>query len=283
MDHVRELVVTQMPGYPVRAVSRLDDGTDNVAYEVNGELIVRLAKNEAASQVSREARLLAAVAGICPLPVPEPAFVVPEVGCLGYRKLTGRPLLELPQQRRLALGPPVGAALGRVLTALHTTPVVGLADLVRVDDAPLADWRADAREHYAAVAGEVPAAHRRTVDAFLAAPPPEGSWSVVFSHNDLGIEHILVDTDGTLTGLLDWADAALVDPACDFGRIHRDLGPPALNAALRQYEPDVPGVPERAIYYARCMVFEDLGYGLETGRGSYVDKCLTALAWLFPV
>lgn len=133
------------------------------------------------------------------------------------------------------------------------------------------------------MAAEVPAAHRRPVDAFLTAPPPEGSWSVGFSHNDLGIEHILVDTDGTSTGLVDWADAALVDPACDFGRIYRDLGPPALNAALRQYEPDDPRLTERAIYYARCMVFEDLGYGLETGRGSYVDKSLTALAWLFAV
>jgi hypothetical protein len=39
---------------------------------------------------------------------------------------------------------------------------------------------------------------------------------------------------------------------------------------------------ERAHFYARCSVFEDLAYGLQTGRDTYVDKSLAALAWLFP-
>jgi hypothetical protein len=34
--------------------------------------------------------------------------------------------------------------------------------------------------------------------------------------------------------------------------------------------------------YARRSVFEDLAYGIETGRDKYVDKSLAALEWLFP-
>jgi hypothetical protein len=45
---------------------------------------------------------------------------------------------------------------------------------------------------------------------------------------------------------------------------------------------DLVTLAERAVFHARCRVFEDLAYGLETGRGTYVDKSLAAMALLFP-
>jgi aminoglycoside phosphotransferase (APT) family kinase protein len=136
------------------------------------------------------------------------------------------------------------------------------------------------------VAAAVPVVHRRAVAAFLEAPPPAGGWTPVFSHNDLGIEHVLVDP-GTVavTGVIDWSDAAIVDPAVDVGLLLRDLGPAALQAAMGRYraEGDDPAaLEERAVFYARCRLLEDLAYGLETGRDRYLDKSLAALAWLFP-
>jgi aminoglycoside phosphotransferase (APT) family kinase protein len=109
----------------------------------------------------------------------------------------------------------------------------------------------------------------------------------VFSHNDLGIEHVLVDhpVGWTVTGVIDWSDAAITDPAADFGRVYRDLGPAALNAAIASYRTDERGamaLRKRAAFYARCGLLEDLAYGIETGRGKYVRKSLAAMAWLFP-
>ena len=101
---------------------------------------------------------------------------------------------------------------------------------------------------------------------------PDGAIQPVFSHNDLGIEHVLVDPDtGAVTGIIDWTDAAIVDPAYDFGLIFRDLGILRGGAELH----------ERAVFYARCKVFEDLRYGLSTGLTSYTRKCLGSLPWLF--
>ena len=78
---VRRLVVANLPGYRVESVVVVGEGTDHLAYEVNGELIVRWAKEPEpaarVAQVDREARLLAAVAAVSPLPVPEPSFVMP--------------------------------------------------------------------------------------------------------------------------------------------------------------------------------------------------------------
>ncbi|MFF3418832.1 phosphotransferase family protein [Streptomyces sp. NPDC002698] len=286
---VRGVVVTHMPEYQVESVVRLGGGLDNLAYEVNGELVVRFSKEPDPARrtalVDHEARVLAAVAGISPLPVPEPVFTVAEQGCLAYRKLPGVPLLDMPRHRRSAHGTSIAATLGELLTALHAAPVDRLADLVETDHRPPAEWRHEAAEDYATVAGQVPAAHRRSVEAFLDAAPPHDGCAPVFSHNDLGIEHVLVDPGTwTVTGIIDWSDAAVVDPAHDFGLLHRDLGPAATRAAIRGYRTDahdLAALGERAVFYARCSVFEDLAHGIETGQGKYVDKSLAAMEWLF--
>ena len=148
-------------------------------------------------------------------------------------------------------------------------------------------WRAwEAVQTYAAVAGEVPVVYRRPVEAFLEAPPPAGGWVAEFSHNDLGIEHVLVDP-GTwaVTGIIDGSDAAIVDPAIDFGLLYRDLGPAAARAALGGYRTevnDLTTLQERVRFHARCTVLEDLAYGIQTGQDRYRDKSLAALAWLLP-
>jgi aminoglycoside phosphotransferase (APT) family kinase protein len=150
----------------------------------------------------------------------------------------------------------------------------------------LATWQREAAAGYPAVAAHVPPAHRRPVKAFLAAAPPVSGYAAVFSHNDLGIEHVLVDPAmWTVTGVIDWSDAAIVDPAYDFGLLYRDLGPAALDTALAAYRTDthdVGALRDRAVFFGRCGVIEDLAYGVQTGRHRYVDKSLAALEWLFP-
>lgn len=282
---VRGVVFAHLPGYRVERVGRLGAGLDNLAYEVNGELIVRFRTVSDPAALAAEAGLLAAVAEVSPLPVPEPVFIDPGLGALAYRKLAGVPLLELPRQRWSAHRTSIAAALGELLAALHAVPVDRLAGLADVDDYPLAHWRREAAETYRTVAGRVPAVHHRPIEAFLAAPPPDHRYAPVFSHNDLGIEHVLVDPVGwTVTGVIDWSDAAIVDPAYDFGLLHRDLGPAAVDAALRRYRAgaDLATLRQRAGFYARCRVFEDLAYGIETGRSAYLDKSLAAMPWLFP-
>jgi aminoglycoside phosphotransferase (APT) family kinase protein len=292
---VRGVVAAHLPGYRVDSVVRLGAGTDNVAYEVNGELVVRFSRAPDSGapdsgepdpeRVTNEARLLVAVAEVSPLAVPVPAFTDPERGCLAYRKLPGRPLLDLRRHGRSDQEESVAATLGEFLAALHAVPVDRVAHLVQPDDQPLPDWRREAAESYLAIAGQVPVAHRRAVEAFLEAPPPEGGYAPVFSHNDLGIEHVLVDPrTWTVTGVIDWSDAAIVDPACDFGLLYRDLGPAALRTATSHYHTgaDLAGLRDRAAFYARCGVLEDLAYGLAPGRDAYADKSLAAMSWLFP-
>jgi hypothetical protein len=89
----------------------------------------------------------------------------------------------------------------------------------------------------------------------------------------------------TVTGVIDWSDAAIVDPAYDFGLLYRDLGPAAVRLALHSYRTntdEVEAIGARAAFYARCSVLEDIVYGIETGHDKYLDKSLAALNWLYP-
>ena len=287
---VRRVVADRLAGGRIDSVVAVGEGTGHLAYEVNGELIVRWSKEpDAAARaagVEREGRLLAAVAAISPLPVPEPGFTVPELGVLAYRKLPGVPLLDLPRPEWSVHGGAIAATLGELLAALHAAPLARMAELVDADDQPPGQWRREAAQAHAAVATALPPEHRRAVELFLEASPPAGGWAPVFSHNDLGIEHVLVDPGTwTVTGVIDWSDAAIVDPAVDFGLLYRDLGPAAVHAALGSYRAegdDLAPLAERAVFYARCKLLEDLAYGMGSGRDAYIDNSLAAMAWLFP-
>ncbi|HEY0639356.1 MAG TPA: aminoglycoside phosphotransferase family protein [Pseudonocardiaceae bacterium] len=228
------LVSAVLPGRPRRSVVPLGAGLDNTAYLVDDELVVRVARTpDAAEVVRREAGLLALVATVSPLPIPRPCAVLPERGVFAYPLLPGRPLLRRPSRRPAA----IGESLGRFLAALHAVPAARVAGLAEVDDAPPGEWLDAAAESFAEVAAAVPHGHRVALAEFLAAAPPAPppADGLVLCHHDLGAEHLLADSRGTLTGVIDWTDAALADPAHDLGLILRDLGPAALAATLRSH------------------------------------------------
>lgn len=284
MQHhaLRTLLADLMPQLQVRSLSRLSACSDHVVFEVNGELILRVrraadADDPASSE--REAALLGVIAGLSPLPVPVPLAADTDWGAIIYRKLPGTPLTELPT------GSPRAAAAGLAafIDALHHAPTGRLVDLVGVDTYSMDAWRADAERDYDAIADRLPSSARARVERFLAAAPPAPCADAVFCHNDLGAEHLLVDAEsGEITGVIDWTDAALADPARDVSRILRDFGPRMFETVLA-HDPAAwdPAARERATFYARCALLEDLVYGLHGGPRRYADAALAHLSWTF--
>lgn len=134
LGDVRSLVIGQMPDYQVDCVLHCGEGRDNVAYEVNGELIVRFSREtdpaRRTARLRQEARLLAAVAAISSLPVPEPRFTATEHGCLAYFKIPGVPLLDVARPHWSAHATSIAAVLGQLLAALHAVPIDRVAPLV---------------------------------------------------------------------------------------------------------------------------------------------------------
>jgi aminoglycoside phosphotransferase (APT) family kinase protein len=234
--------------------SALGSGLDHQAFRV-GDLVVRVTAPDACGEVLREAELLRLLAARLSIPVPSPRFADRVRGVLAYPLLPGRPLLGHT--------PPAGAAtqLGRMLAELHSVDPAGV-------DVP--DEAADPREWLADLTG--PPELLRV----LHADPPPPTDERVLAHADLGAEHLLA-ADGRLTGVIDWSDAALTDPALDFARPYRDFGPAFLDATLRANGRDSPAFRRRITFFARCAALEDLAYG----DPAYTRPAARSLTWLF--
>jgi aminoglycoside phosphotransferase (APT) family kinase protein len=210
-------------------------------------------------EVGAEAQLLATLAGRLSLPIPAPRFA--EADVMAYPRVPGRPLLGRT--------PPAGAPaqLGRFLRELHGVDPAAVTGLVPVEPADPAEWLDEL---------EGPP---ELVRAVRAGRPP-ASAALVVAHADLGAEHVLED-GGVLTGVIDWSDAAVTDPALDFARLYRDFGPAFLAETLAAYGP-LPGAMPRITFFARCAALEDLAYGETTGRREYAANARRSFAWLFP-
>jgi aminoglycoside phosphotransferase (APT) family kinase protein len=227
-------------------VQPLGAGLDHRVYAVGDALVARFGAGAAA-----EAALLEAIAPRLPLPVPVPIAVDADAGCLIQPRVSGTPLLAVPRAAR--------EPLVREMLAFADT-LHGLDVDVAEDDTPLGVWVDEAAETLAAVRDELPAHRRAGVEAALrAAIPPCADRTLI--HGDLGAEHIYVDA-GRITGVIDWGDAAIGDPAVDHGRLMRDLGV---------------NLGGRARLYAVCTALEDLAYALETGDDLYRVNALAAL------
>ncbi|MEV0384199.1 aminoglycoside phosphotransferase family protein [Nonomuraea sp. NPDC050643] len=276
---IQALLSHHLPGYQVRTVYRLGHGLDNTVYEVNEELLVRRRRAADPEANRQEVARLAAVAELSPLPVPEVLFADDESGVIAYRKLEGEPLHRNPVVDPARLAEP----MGRFLSAIHGAAPERMREVAPLDRYPAPTLLQDAELDYRDVERHVPVDQRPLVERFLRALPPDEPRSLRFCHNDLGAEHVLVDTESsTITGVIDWSDAAITDPAHDFALIYRDLGPEIFELTVSHYalglgEED----RDRVRFYARCALIEDLAYGLSTGPRHYADAALAHLAWTF--
>ena len=284
IDEIHALLTRHLPGHEVRSVSKLSEGLENAAYEVNGELILRKSKEAdlaiRGESTRREADLLAVLSGLSTLPVPEPIFADVEAGVIAYFKLPGLPLMEYPVAEPARLAAP----LGGFLSHLHQAPVEKMEELVPRDTYPPTAWREDAERDYREIAEHVPRAAQRLVEDFLRRTPPAEPHAVAFCHNDLGAEHVLVDVEANaVTGIIDWTDAAIADPVRDLALIYRDLGPEVFDLTLAHYDGRFDNADrERAVFYARFKLLEDIAYGARTpGARRYAEAGLAHLTRTF--
>jgi Ser/Thr protein kinase RdoA (MazF antagonist) len=84
---------------------------------------------------------------------------------------------------------------------------------------------------------ETGSAMDRAVDDLLTAgaalPAPVGA--PVLAHGDFHLRHLLVTADGAATGVIDWGDACLADPAVDLSMAYGGFAGPARAALLSAY------------------------------------------------
>ena len=285
------LATVAIPGLDAYDVRRPRDGGSefDVALVTDAEhrhWVVRAPANAAAgAALEAEIVLLGALAaqvdaGALPFEVPRPVgFAHLDEGgrAAVHRLVPGRPL----RLDTLTGGPGLSATLGRALGALHQVPPSIVENAGRpVYDANTYRQRRQAEVDEAAKTGKVPNALLRRWEKKL---EDVRLWRFqpTVIHGDLTAAHVLVH-EGEVSGILDWGEAMVADPADDLAWLLVAAPPDAVESILEAYllrrtELTDPFLTERALLAGELALARWLLYGVRSGRQDVVDDAFAML------
>ncbi len=230
--------------------------------------IVRAPRNTAAGlRMDQEGHLIEQLMSWLPFGLPQVEGTATLTGggrAVVHRQLPGHPMRPLELLHR----PGLAASLGRAIAAIHDLPVR------LVEEAGLPVYSADeyrfrrlAEVDRAAATGQVPP---RLLSRWERAVEEVGAWRFVprCVHGDLAEENVLVEGD-RITGIVEWAEARVGDPADDFARLALGSNEPALDPVLAAYaaarhEPPDPALRRRARLSGELALARWLLHGVNT-------------------
>jgi aminoglycoside phosphotransferase (APT) family kinase protein len=289
IDQARDLIGEQFPQLAGARIELLGFGWDNSVFSVGREWVFRFPRREIALPLlDTECRLLPVIAAHLPLPIPVPTHRGEPCGdypwpFVGYPMLPGRTacIANLDDDTRAAVAEP----LADFLSTLHSIPTVEL----RAIGAPADDfgrtnisWRSSTVEQRLASCVELGfVVDDAPLRRILADTPVDfRPLKDTLCHGDLYARHLLVDTAGAPTGVIDWGDIHLGDPAVDLGIADSFLPRAAADRFFNLYG-DITDAQRcvarfRALHYALMLPI----YGSDIGDEALVREGLTALRYL---
>jgi aminoglycoside phosphotransferase (APT) family kinase protein len=159
-----------------------------------------------------------------------------------------------------------GEQIGAFLRVLHDLPLPELGLDLAIDDQLVPTIARMERE----VLPLVDSAHRHVGAALL--DRAVQATPLVFAHRDLGPEHVLV-ADGSVSGVIDWTDACLGDPAIDLAWVLNGTPARFRDGVLRTYNPGSEEI-RRSRDWHQLGPWHEVLWGLDEGGEAYVESGL---------
>lgn len=248
------------PGW-VATVDDFDNGWDAEAVLVDGQWVDRMPRRpEVEAPLRREAVLLPWLAPRLPLPVPQPVVVSQAPLRVRHRLIEGVPCPGIDATH--------GQAVGRFVRALHDVPVSDARTLEVPDWQPIAwpRFQQEVLPMIAAADSDLIGAAAQLLERCAQAP------KAALVHGDLGPVHIRVE-GGVVSGIIDWTDACIGDPALDLAWVLYGTSAAFADAVKTAYGADDELVG-RARDWRLLGPWHEVTYGLDLDDPDYVRSGL---------
>ncbi len=270
---------SQFSNYDLAAIQLLTQGWDSLVLDINNEYIFRFPRREETKQqFLKEIRLLSELKKVLSLPIPDFEFIRlghqdPAQSFIGYHKLHGAPL-----ERKASRSRNIIEQLGIFLSELHHFPVQEAVNL-NIPTANPQDWRQNYLDLYKWVRSycfpkmqAIEISHFSALWEDYLGDEHNFAFQPVLIHGDLTSEHILYDPNwDSLSGIIDWGDARIGDPALDFAGLYLTGGEDLVRHVLDIYQGTcVDTIWQRIKFYSAILPFYEIQYGFMTQQEPFI-------------
>jgi aminoglycoside 2''-phosphotransferase len=265
---------------PINSYKIIKDGWTNLVVEINEQWIFRFARDKNNQQITVEQDFLPRFTRVCPINIPQ--IIIREHDYIAYRKILGERFspekfsgFSNSQKTELIKN------LGEFLTCLHNfkfdhqylsqTPYGGgdfWHDLWLLVKDDLSPQTRDKAEKYFTQA-------LQQINTF--------PFELRLIHADLGTNNVLVNFEqNSLSGVIDFGDLCLGDPAADFAGFDRNFGRQFTQELISYYQrPIEENFWTRIEYESKRKMFFVVYLAINYGFESHIPNLLQSIEKLF--
>jgi aminoglycoside phosphotransferase (APT) family kinase protein len=276
----RQLIEEQFPQLKPVAVKTLGEGFDNTVFHVNGSYVFRFPRREVAVELlGTENRLLPALANKLPISIPNPTYI----GVPGERypwTFTGYPIVPgktpglLSSEKRLQSV----RLLAGFLRELHSFSVKEATKLKvpydKINRLDVTERRPKLKDHLRKAFALGLLSNDKKLDQFIESVTPNSEpRRLSLVHGDLHIRNLLVDDEGTVSGIIDWGDTHIGHPAIDLSIVYTFLPPEGRDSFYTIYGEVDEQTKKLAIFKAIYTTTLLLLYAHDTNDSLLMEEC----------
>ncbi|MBI9049770.1 MAG: aminoglycoside phosphotransferase family protein [Anaerolineaceae bacterium] len=275
IQSIQKIIVKDHPQFTDATFQLNEEGWDNLVLIANEEVVFRVPRNK----VSREQLLvehcfLPEIAKISPLPVPEVQYLSQQNGLYaGYQMISGVPFeRHILETCNTAQRKQSAVCLGRFLSCLHQFSYEehenGLYTIRRQNRQAWLDLQAEVLRKAGKMLNESDRNEIEVLFDFILNDIDFDSLPKCLIHGDFSSDHILFDErQMCISGVIDFGDIMLGDPAYDISGILLCYGREFLDQVLMYYEPllDADFMLRVEKFYVPKVPLHRLLYGIDQG------------------
>jgi aminoglycoside 2''-phosphotransferase len=285
-----QFIQKSIPDLKIHKAESYDSGWDNDILIVNSKIVFRFPKSEViAAKLKMEGKVLRLLKSKNPiLQIPEYEYLYEgsKIKCVKYTFIEGKDLSEC-YDNKLPHCQDNAKSIGDFLTKLHS---INLADITGTNIKnihTLKYWR----NLYDKVRNDIyPFLNdhqQREISSFFECfleKYPKTTFSKVIIHGDLTVSNMIYcENKGRISGIIDFTDAQLGDPAFDFAGLYWSFGPNFTKDVLTYYKSQEPldAIFERVSkFYGLQPVFHNLLYEIKNNKSINWDTALDRFFYL---